>query len=80
MWYVAAYASLRREADLQYRDLVAKDKSECKLTIIDWTSEERKKFREIAVQAWTDFGDKSDLAKEALDAHISYMKRIGLLD
>ncbi len=80
VWYVAAYSSMRREADIQDRDLVAADKAEGKLTIIDWTTEERKKFRELAVQAWEDYGAQSDLAKEALDAHISYMKRIGLLD
>ncbi len=80
VWYVAAYTSMRREADLQDRDLVAADKAGGKITVIDWPAEERKKFREIAVQAWTDFGAKSELAQEALDAHIGYMKRIGLLD
>ncbi|MCG8692496.1 MAG: TRAP transporter substrate-binding protein [Minwuiales bacterium] len=80
VWYVAAYTSMRREADLQDRDLVAKDRSEGRLTITDWPQEERNRFRQIAVEAWEDYGGKSALAKEALDAHIAYMKRIGLLD
>lgn len=80
VWYVAAYASMRREADLQDRDLVARDRAEGKLTVIDWPQEERNKFRKIAVDAWQDYAGKSPLAKEALDAHISYMSRIGLLD
>ena len=78
-WYIAAYASMRREADLQDRDLVAQDKAEGRLNVIDWPQEERDKFRRIAVKAWEDFGGKTELAKEALDAHISFMKRIGLL-
>lgn len=80
VWYAAAYDAMRREADLQDRDLVARDKAGGKLTVIDWPKEERKKFRELAVEAWEDFGGKSDLAKEALDTHIAYMKRVGLLD
>ena len=37
-------------------------------------------IRKIAVGAWEDFGAKSPLGKEALDAHIAFMKRTGLLD
>lgn len=80
VWYVAAYTNMRRDADLADRDLVARDKAEGRLTISDWSQEERNKFRKIAVDAWKDFGAKSPLAQEALDAHISYMKRVGLLD
>jgi TRAP-type C4-dicarboxylate transport system substrate-binding protein len=80
VWYYAAYNAMRREADLQDRDLVAKDKAEGRLTIIDWSTEERAKFRKIAVGAWEDYAKKSPLAQEALDAHLAFMKRIGLLD
>ena len=80
VWYSAAYDAMRREADLQDRDLVARDKADPDMQVIDWPIEERKKFRELAVAAWEDFGAQSELAKEALDAHLAYMKRIGLLD
>ncbi len=79
-WYLAAYVTMRRQADLQDRDLVARDKAAGKLTIIDWSKEERAKFRKIAVQAWEDYGAKSPLAKEALEAHLSFMRNTGLLD
>ncbi len=79
-WYIGAYASMRREADLQDRALVARDRAAGQLTIIDWPFEERKKFREIAVAAWKDYGAQSPLAQEALDAHLKFMKKIGLLD
>lgn len=79
-WYLAAYVTMRRQADLQDRDLAARDKAAGKLTLIDWSKEERAKFRKIAVQAWSDFGKKSPLAQEALDAHLRFMKKTGLLD
>lgn len=79
-WYLAAYVTMRRQADLQDRDLAARDREGGKLTLIDWSKEERAKFRKIAVQAWQDFGAKSPLAQEALDAHLGFMKRTGLLD
>lgn len=79
-WYVAAYTTMRRQADLQDRELVANYKKTGELTIIDWSFEERKKFREIAVAAWEEAAAKSDLAREALNAHLSFMKKIGLLD
>jgi TRAP-type mannitol/chloroaromatic compound transport system substrate-binding protein len=80
VWYNAAYITMLRQADLQDRDLVAEYKANGKVTIIDWPQEERHKFRKIAVEAWENAAAKSPLAREALDAHISYMKRIGLLD
>jgi len=80
VWYYAAYTAMRREADLQDRDLVARDKAAGDLTIINWPQEERDKFRQIAVGAWKDTAAQSPIAQEALDAHLAYMKRIGLLD
>ena len=79
VWYSAAYDAMRREADLQDRAIAAEQTASDDITVIDWSTEERAKFREIAVGAWNDFAAKSDLAKEALDAHINYMKQIGLL-
>ena len=79
VWYSAAYDAMRREADLQDRAIAAEQRAGGEIEVIDWTTEERAKFREIAVGAWNDFAAKSPLAKEALDAHINYMKNIGLL-
>jgi len=78
-WYLAAYTDLRRHADLNDRDIVAKDNAGGDITVVDWTQEERDKFRAIAEGAWKDFSDKSELAKIAYDAHIAFMKRTGLL-
>ncbi|MEL6299060.1 MAG: TRAP transporter substrate-binding protein [Pseudomonadota bacterium] len=79
IWYAAAYDAMRREAKLQDAEIAEKYADGSDVTVIDWSKEERAKFREIAVGAWNDFAAKTPLAKEALDAHISYMKKVGLL-
>lgn len=79
VWYYAAYDSMRREADLQDREIAEKYADGSDVTVVDWSTEERAKFREIAVGAWEDFAAKSPLAKEALDTHIAFMKKTGLL-
>ena len=43
------------------------------------SQEERDKFREIAKGAWKDFAAQSDLATEAYDTHIKFMRSYGLL-
>jgi TRAP-type mannitol/chloroaromatic compound transport system substrate-binding protein len=80
-WYLAAYTDIRRQADLQDRIQVAKDRAGegTVKEIINWSQEERDKFREIARTAWEDFAKKSPLAKEAYDAHVKFMKLYGLL-
>jgi len=79
VWYSAAYDAMRREADLQDRAIAAEQRAGDDITVIDWSTEERAKFRQIAVEAWEDFAAKSPLAREALDAHINYMRQVGLL-
>jgi len=79
-WTYVTWARKLRDSTLEGLEQVAKDKADPDITVIDWSFEERKKFREIAVEAWYAMAEKSPLAKEALDSNISYMKKIGLLD
>ena len=79
VWYQAAYDAMRREADLEDQKIADAQRKGGDITIIDWPKEERAKFREIAVGAWEDFAKKSPMAKEALDAHLKYMRSTGLL-
>ncbi|MEL0091197.1 MAG: TRAP transporter substrate-binding protein [Rhodospirillales bacterium] len=79
IWYQAAYDAMRREADIQDQAIAAEQRAGKDITVIDWSNEERAKFREISVAAWYDYAAKSPLAKEALDAHLKYMKATGLL-
>lgn len=78
-WYLAAYNGLRQHFDRLDRKLVARDKAEGDITVIDWPQEERDKLRTIAQEAWNDFAAGSDLAKEVFDAHVAFMKDAGLL-
>lgn len=79
MWYQASYDAMRREADLEDQKIADAQRKGGEITVIDWSGEERAKFREIAVGAWEDFAKKSPLAKEALDAHLKFMRSTGLL-
>lgn len=81
VWYIAYSTDIRRASDLEDRKLVSRDKAGNGLVkeVIDWTLEERTKFREIAVGAWKDFAKKSPLAQQAYDANIKFMKEYGLL-
>jgi TRAP-type mannitol/chloroaromatic compound transport system substrate-binding protein len=79
VWYTAMNTSMRRLSDLEDRRLVAEHKAGGDVTVIDWPQEERDKMRAIAVEAWEDVAEKSPLAREALDSHLEFMKKIGLL-
>ena len=79
MWHRSSEDAMRREADLQDRRIAAKYADGSDVTVVDWSKEERAKFRQIAVGAWEDFAKKSPLAREALDAHLKYMRSVGLL-
>jgi len=79
VWYEAAYDAMRREADLEDQKIADIQRKGNEITVVDWSTAERAKFREIAVGAWEDFAKKSPLAKEALDAHLNYMRSTGLL-
>jgi len=79
IWYSAAYDAMRREADLQDREIAEGYADGSDVTVIDWDQAERNKFREISVKAWEDFAAKTPLAREALDAHLAFMKKTGML-
>ena len=79
VWTYMTWTAKLRDAGLDGRAQVAKDKAAGDLTIIDWPVSERAKFRQIAVEAWNSAASKSPLAKEALDSNLAYMKKIGLL-
>lgn len=81
-WYYAAWTDMTRATDLQDRRLVAADRAGTGtkgVEIIDWSQGERDKFRQVARGAWEDISKQSPLAKDAYDAHIAFMKTMGLL-
>ncbi len=81
VWYRAAMMDLIQTLEISDRQLVAKDKaSGGDITVIDWPQAERDKFRAIAMTAWKDFSEGSDLAKKSYDSNIRFMKELGLLE
>mgnify|MGYP000085082783 FL=1 len=76
-WYEAMYA-MAAEVDKKDQELAARDSAGEKIEVINWAQEDRDQLREIARKEWEAYAQKSDLAKEALNANISYMTEIGL--
>jgi TRAP-type C4-dicarboxylate transport system substrate-binding protein len=50
------------------------------VTLHDWSTEDRKAFREFAQSRWADWGAKSPAAQAVLDSHLAYMRKIGLVN
>jgi len=49
------------------------------LTLIDWSQEDRRKFREAASEVWQELSANSPMAKRIVDSQTDFLKKIGLL-
>ncbi|MDY6962396.1 MAG: TRAP transporter substrate-binding protein DctP, partial [Pseudomonadota bacterium] len=78
-WWYAAMQDLTKVVDQQDQEKAKADGAGGKIEVIDWAQEDRDQLREVARAEWLKFAEKSDLAQEALDANLAYMKKIGLL-
>lgn len=58
---------------------VEEAKANPKITIHDWSPDERKKFRGIAQSQWEVFAKRSPNAQKVYDSVTSYLKEKGLL-
>lgn len=76
-WYDAMYAMAAEVGKLD-KQLAERDAAGDKIEVIDWPQESRDKLRVVARAQWEDYAKKSELAQEALDANLAYMKEIGL--
>jgi TRAP-type mannitol/chloroaromatic compound transport system substrate-binding protein len=70
---VAALADLDEKA-------IAAAKAGGKITVHDWSAEERAKFRAIAVGEWVKVSTRSDNAKKVYDTLTKYLKDNGLVE
>jgi TRAP-type mannitol/chloroaromatic compound transport system substrate-binding protein len=48
--------------------------------LVTWSDAERRKFREVAREAWAEWAKKSPLAQKVYDSQIVFLKRLQLLD
>lgn len=79
VWYQAMMYDLRLRNDITDQELVARDRADPDIEVIDWPQEERDKFREIARDAWAEYVAGEPLAEKALEANVDFMRRVGLL-
>jgi TRAP-type C4-dicarboxylate transport system substrate-binding protein len=81
-WYMAALPDLRRYSALEDTRIIAEDRTGTTDVeeIIDWSAEDRDRFREIARSVWEDYAKLSPLAQEAYDVQVNYLRDAGLLD
>ena len=50
------------------------------VTLIAWSGEERKKFRELSRLAWADWAKKSPMSKRTYDSQVAFLKKLQLID
>lgn len=82
VWYRAMMDDLRMRNEESDRLLVARDlagKAQNGIEIVDWSQEERDKFRALARGAWADYVKGDADATKAYQAQVDYMVKIGLL-
>ena len=80
VWYRAMINDLRLMNDVTDQELVARDRADPDIEVIDWPQEERDKFRAIAREAWAEYVAGDPLAEKALQANLDFMKKVGLLE
>lgn len=49
------------------------------VTMNEWSEAELHKYRAVSQTVWQEWAESSDLARRAVDSHVEYMKRIGVL-
>ncbi|MBR9839687.1 TRAP transporter substrate-binding protein DctP [Salipiger thiooxidans] len=76
-WYDAMFAMAGEVSRLD-KELAERDSAGGKIEVIDWAQADRDKLRVVAREQWEEYATKSELAQEALDANLAYMKEIGL--
>jgi TRAP-type C4-dicarboxylate transport system substrate-binding protein len=81
-WYMAALPDLRRHADLEDRKLLKRDRAgEGDVEeVVDWSPEDRARFREIARGVWEDYAKLSPLAQEAYEVQANFLRDYGLME
>ncbi|MBL8672759.1 MAG: TRAP transporter substrate-binding protein [Alphaproteobacteria bacterium] len=59
---------------------VVRDAGKTGVEFINWSAEERKKFRVAAVEVWQELSTKTPAAKKVVDSQVNFLKELRLLD
>jgi len=65
--------------DRQDAEAVVQARKDSSIEIIDWSAEERAKFRQIARKEWSNWADRSTMAGKVFKSVTSYMTSVGLM-
>jgi|TARA_B100001964_G_scaffold228107_1_gene278805 TRAP-type mannitol/chloroaromatic compound transport system substrate-binding protein len=49
-------------------------------TLVNWSAEERTKFRKIAMIEWDVFANKSPMARKLVDSQVAFLRKLKLVD
>lgn len=77
--YRALSYTLRAEINKADRVAVAIAKADPAITIVDWSAEERAKFRNIAKKVWAEFATKSPASQKVYKSIMGYLETNGLI-
>ncbi|MFK7836204.1 MAG: TRAP transporter substrate-binding protein DctP [Sulfitobacter sp.] len=77
--YKALSYSLRAEITKADREAVAIAEADPEITIVNWSLEERAKFRNIAQDVWADFATRSPASQKVYDSITAYLNANGLM-
>jgi len=58
---------------------VAAHAAENGVELINWSSAERRKYREVAAEVWAEYAARSPMAQRIYDSHIAFLTRLGLI-
>ena len=67
------------QLDEQNEAAVAEAQADPEITVIDWSDEERAKFRGIAKSQWANWAERSEMAGKAYESVTAYLTEKGLL-
>ncbi len=67
------------QLDVQNEAAVAEAQADPDITVINWSDEERARFRGIAKSQWANWAERSEMAGKAYDSVTTYLTEKGLL-
>jgi TRAP-type mannitol/chloroaromatic compound transport system substrate-binding protein len=50
------------------------------VTLVNWSKEERRKFRKIAMEEWEVWANKSPMARKIVDSQVAFLRKLKLID
>lgn len=70
---------LRDSLEAADKEVVAKLEAKG-VEVIDWSQEDRRRFRNAAIEVWESYSEKNDLSKRAVQGQIEFLRSKGLID